>query len=466
MTTTNETREQCRAVDLYALSLTRNELDQSHTLTALCYNRGGLFSSWDMSLHGHHHSLSYNQLYEREPSYLNRPGASGGAYPIPPILGSTNTPTNSHISTFASSSRNVAATRDTNRYSEEQSTPPFSSGLPPPRATLPTMSTSTNYSSNQSFDTSRRPPALFGRQAEELHIPQDHANMGQQPSREHDSYNPYHSNPTSQINSSSALPLPLQSGNPGRPSVASANTEPSTVPVLPPISTQSQSQTYSTPSRSSTAGHSHNYSRSSPAAPFVNTPEDSKFTSPSSHKYTPQTPHGASYSPLGLADIRPRADSGHSDGPTSANPYSDYSSVPTNCNYLAPWAVYAFDWCKWPVHQQGLGDVAGKMAIGSYLEDGHNFVCLALCLCLTRSRLTGYLDTNTRYSDSSGSRTRSYSRSATIWRGIHENCGSHPFLSCNTHIMGTGIIVETVLRSARDVRRSLTVMVSSRTEVI
>jgi len=83
-----------------------------------------------------------------------------------------------------------------------------------------------------------------------------------------------------------------------------------------------------------------------------------------------------SYSPLGLADIRPRADSGPSDPPANANPYSHdgSASIPTNCNYLAPWAVYAFDWCKWPVQQHGLGDAAGKMAIGSYLEDGHNFV--------------------------------------------------------------------------------------------
>jgi WD repeat-containing protein 68 len=45
---------------------------------------------------------------------------------------------------------------------------------------------------------------------------------------------------------------------------------------------------------------------------------------------------------------------------------------PSTSNYLAPWALYAFDWCKWT--PQGKG--AGKVAIGSYLEDGHNFVCL------------------------------------------------------------------------------------------
>ena len=79
-----------------------------------------------------------------------------------------------------------------------------------------------------------------------------------------------------------------------------------------------------------------------------------------------------SHSPLALADIRPRADSSLDDafgGPTGFDDGSE--KVPTNSNYLAPWAVYAFDWCKWPV--QG-GNGAGKIAIGSYLEDPHNYV--------------------------------------------------------------------------------------------
>ncbi|KAI4107006.1 MAG: hypothetical protein L6R37_001899 [Teloschistes peruensis] len=59
-----------------------------------------------------------------------------------------------------------------------------------------------------------------------------------------------------------------------------------------------------------------------------------------------------------------------------ANPYSAdaNSSFSTNSNYMAPWPVYAFDWCKWPVQSQNSGDAAGKMAIGSFVEDGHNFI--------------------------------------------------------------------------------------------
>lgn len=94
-------------------------------------------------------------------------------------------------------------------------------------------------------------------------------------------------------------------------------------------------------------------------------------------------PGGSRNTPLGLADIRPRADSSLSDGLPGS--YELASAQPGTSNYLAPWALYAFDWCKWP--SQGSG--AGKMAIGSYLEDGHNFVALPLpprVACFGRAR--------------------------------------------------------------------------------
>lgn len=172
---------------------------------------------------------------------------------------------------------------------------------------------------------------------------------------------------------SGQLPGSLQ---PGRPGPTSANTAPS-VPTA--TSNMSQEQ-YPTPSRSTGLGLSHNYTRSSPAgfdgqgyAPFSSTtPAGNDYTSPTS-KYTPQNAQRTvSNTPLGLADIRPRADSGQSDSPAGANPYSydGANAVPTNSNYLAPWAIYAFDWCKWPAQ----GRDGGKVAVGSYLEDGHNFV--------------------------------------------------------------------------------------------
>jgi WD repeat-containing protein 68 len=127
---------------------------------------------------------------------------------------------------------------------------------------------------------------------------------------------------------------------------------------------------------------SHTYSRSSPAGmgpdqkyiPFSNTPENSKYAAGTPvQKYYSSTPLGtASNSPLGLADIRPRANSSMNDDPMGAGTlFTDNERAPSNSNYFTPWPAYAFDWCKWNVHG---GNSAGKMAVGSYLEDTHNFV--------------------------------------------------------------------------------------------
>ena len=188
----------------------------------------------------------------------------------------------------------------------------------------------------------------------------------------------HYSNPSA----GSSLPGSLQ---PGRPGPSASMTAPSTIPTLPQMQTPHQQHTSSSrPSTGSTLSHAHTYSRSSPAgmdtpkySPFVNTPESAKYASPPSHKYTSSQTlqNDSTYSPLGLADIRPLGESGL-DGPQSVNPSSNdgFPTFPTNSNYLAPWAIYAFDWCKWPVQQSSSGDSAGKMAIGSYVEDGHNFV--------------------------------------------------------------------------------------------
>jgi len=166
-----------------------------------------------------------------------------------------------------------------------------------------------------------------------------------------------------------------------------------TAPVVP---TQNQiatnAQQYTLPTRSNTIHQSqhsphssHSYSRSSPAGlgpeqkyiPFSNTPEQSKYAANTpAQKYYSSTPSGAaSQSPLGLADIRPRANStmdqegnlGHHGNAMM----TEQNKVASNSNYLAPWSIYAYDWCKWPVPG---GNSAGKMAVGSYLEDNHNFI--------------------------------------------------------------------------------------------
>lgn len=256
-----------------------------------------------------------------------------------------------------------------------------------------TLNSHSTASSSQGFETPRR-AQTYGRRPEELHMPPNAA-MSQQPPKDVPRHHSYHSSHefaggAPGINVHQATPQGSQFSNapagaslpgslqPGRPGVSASTTAPSTIPTLPQIQSAGQSQNLSRPS---TANHAHSYSRSSPAGldqkhtPFANTPESSKYASPPSHRYTSSQTNQADsmYSPLGLADIRP-VDS--AEGPQSGNFYSNdgFPAFPTNSNYLAPWAVYAFDWCKWPVQQQITGDSAGKMAIGSYVEDGHNFV--------------------------------------------------------------------------------------------
>ena len=278
------------------------------------------------------------------------------------------------------------------------------------------------------FETPRRTQP-HGRRQEELHIPSNTTSV-QSTLKDLPRHHSYHSSQEfagglapgisvqqatpqgSQYPSSpggASLPGSLQ---PGRPGASTSITAPSTVPTLPQIQNPAQKQSHS--SRPVTTSQAHSYSRSSPAGmdqtkyvPFVNTPESSKYASPPSHRYTSsQTTQGdTAYSPLGLADIRPLADSVANDGHQGGNSFSNdgYPAFPTNSNYLAPWAVYAFDWCKWPVQQQNFSDSAGKMAIGSYVEDGHNFVsghfgCGHVYRKLCHAFLILIIDSNTRNS--------------------------------------------------------------------
>jgi len=98
-----------------------------------------------------------------------------------------------------------------------------------------------------------------------------------------------------------------------------------------------------------------------------------KYPSTPNNKYQMSPGAGPSHSPLALADIRPRSDSNMMDEITSPSMYnSDALNVTqTISSHQAPWPIYAYDWCKWPVSS---GTGAGKMAICSYLEDPHNFV--------------------------------------------------------------------------------------------
>ncbi|KAI9843954.1 MAG: hypothetical protein M1837_005995 [Sclerophora amabilis] len=338
-------------------------------------------------------------------------GAAGGIYQAAQTLGAIGAPAgNLRVATSALTSAGTDGFLQTGdgQNGGGQTAPPSTMGLPGPG---PSSSSSVAESSqSRQYDLPRK-PAPLGRQPEELHIPSSIPGTNQVPSHSQQAHGPsqtyqpsrdistapnialHQATPQtsnySTVSAGGALPGTLLPGTSSRPGPSSSNTAPSTVPTMPQIASQQQQQqqqppAFSTPLRSSTMNHSHSYSRSSPAGidgqkyvPFSTTPDTSKYASPS-QKYTPiQAPSGAaSHSPLVLADIRPRADSGMSDGPNSANQYSLDGPFPfsANSSYLAPWPIYAFDWCKWPVQQSGGNSGAGKVAIGSYLEDGHNFI--------------------------------------------------------------------------------------------
>lgn len=194
---------------------------------------------------------------------------------------------------------------------------------------------------------------------------------------------PQDSQPQSVVPSNAGdVPGALQPGGSFRPGPSSAYTSPSAIPTVhqtPSIQTNAQLYTQTQPpSRSNTL---HSYSRSSPAGmdgsqkytPFNQTPAQTPTTSnPKAYNIShAQTPTGQSHSPLNLTDIRSRAVSDANEGVAGSGMMFSYSDTPTNSNYLAPFATYAYDWCKWPVPG---GNSAGKMAIGSYLEDPHNFI--------------------------------------------------------------------------------------------
>jgi WD repeat-containing protein 68 len=186
-----------------------------------------------------------------------------------------------------------------------------------------------------------------------------------------------------------------------RPPPLSANTAPA-LPTMQMQMSPQQVQEYRPPPAPPSSSVPHAYPRSSPAvnvnsgivgvgAGGSGSGSNNNYGEGSYQPYTPTTPAGSGPSfttpearhsnmpsgtqripnaPLGLADIRPRADSSISDGTPGTLAYELAHSQPGTSNYLAPWTAYAFDWCKWAPHANS----AGKLALCSYLEDGHNFI--------------------------------------------------------------------------------------------
>ncbi|GJD04969.1 WD repeat domain-containing protein [Colletotrichum higginsianum] len=212
-----------------------------------------------------------------------------------------------------------------------------------------------------------RRAGTYSSQHEELHMPAGMMQHGQLSPREYSSSSTAPAAPhikldqaspnVPQYQNTSSVPNVLQPGGPAArlPNAFEApelELIPQLLPLLP------------------AAGY-EGASTFAPYTPTTPSGSGSQFMSPPDQKYNaPGSQRNISNTPLGLADIRPRADSSMSDGVPGSVAYELANAQPGTSNYLAPWALYAFDWCKWP--PQGHG--AGKLAVGSYLEDGHNYI--------------------------------------------------------------------------------------------
>ena len=327
--------------------------------------------------------------------------AASGIYQATHQLGAIGAPQGALRVATGQTGAGTDAQLDSSGKPSSHATPAVPSSNP---ASMSAPSSAVNSYNPQSFSTPKRPLAL-AREDEELHIPTGNQGIASQPPHMPQLYHapnhfggpvpnfvpsqsnqqPAHYSPSQH----SAVPGTLQPGASGRPGVASFATAPTTVPTMPQLNVNTNTQNSANLSRSTTVS-THAYSRSSPAGleqkyqPMSAVTPDtstSKYPATPGQRYYPQTPSGAaSNSPLGLADIRPQIAANLGEdalGPTTA-PSEDFTRPPGNSNYLAPWPVYAFDWCKWNVHG---GHSAGKMAVGSYLEDQHNFVSVLLASC-------------------------------------------------------------------------------------
>ncbi|KAL9078400.1 MAG: hypothetical protein Q9157_002663 [Trypethelium eluteriae] len=346
-----------------------------------------------MPFHGHHdhspnpHGSAASGIYHAA-QQLGAIGAPQGALRV--ATGQTAAAPDTQLDSTGNSSSAVYGS----------SHPPSASHTVPSSitASMSAPSSAVNSYNPQPFATPKRQLAL-NREDEELHIPAGNQGVASQPPQMSHLYHAQNnfagpppnfvpSQSTSQTSHYSpsqhtAVPGALQPGASSRPVAASFATAPTTVPTMPQLNVNTNTQNSSNLARSTTVS-SHGYSRSSPAgleqkyqAVSAATPDTSSSRYPPAtpgQRYYPQTPSGAaSNSPLGLADIRPQIAATLGEdalGPTTA-PSEDFNRPAGNSNYLAPWPIYAFDWCKWNIHG---GHGAGKMAVGSYLEDQHNFV--------------------------------------------------------------------------------------------
>lgn len=321
--------------------------------------------------------LHLRRASEQPQTHDNFYGAANAIYQAGQTLASAGAPTNVWSTAQQESHRQNPSQENIHNASLADSNPPY----PYPLSSYsPSKTTYVHAPRNSLGSVSHGDPSFYGQGA----AMNDATRYGIPPSYGTDSL-PIHLQPSSppqpQNSASAILPGQLQAGQQSRPPPGvSSNTAP-ILPTLPQISTQLQQQPAMSTRPVTVSAHS--YSRSSPGImdqqrykPFMSkSPEELKYANqPGAYAPPPPGPGPSSYSPLGLADIRPRADTTLSDstfGPSQGQDL-DVAEYNINSSYIAPWPIYAVDWCKWT--PKGANAPAGKIAIGSYLEDNHNYV--------------------------------------------------------------------------------------------
>ncbi|PGH10302.1 WD repeat-containing protein 68 [Blastomyces parvus] len=355
-----------------------------------------------MPLNGHHHLHCPTGNAQDAPP--TNPSAAGGVLQASQVLGSVGAPI---ANLRVTPSTTTSSGSDLLYFSNDRSTGPNSGSdqadtrfacLPGVEAGDTSLRSTTSASAmaepSQAFNGGPRRQQTFPRQPEELHIPAAGNSLASNGPRPGQNQFPSASDygapsiniqqpsqfPSGAGNNTTSLPGALQPGPGNRPG-PSNTTAPPSIQMLPHLATQPLSP--NTPTKSGQSSQQQAFSRSSPSSAFDqqkykqvgSTPDSGKYMSPTSGTYAAQTPQASSpYSPLGLADIRPHIDSAmlEATGSTVAGGNSADIAYPTNSNYIAPWAVYALDWCKWPAPPGGSS--FGKIALGSYLEDSHNYI--------------------------------------------------------------------------------------------
>lgn len=198
------------------------------------------------------------------------------------------------------------------------------------------------------------------------HLPQQ---LQQQPQQQ---YQAYHSVQSSSNTGSRPQPQP-------------SHTAPGSIPQIINPSQQQQSSMHRTNTTSSSYSHSSKYSpQLNPSASVSHRDPAGSAGGDSGRKYThpgaltptyPQSAqHSSSHSHSGAAHLGMGLAGLSSPGASVREREDVIGGIGAvgNGKWMSPWSLFALDWCKWQPTSGGYG----RIAVGSYAEDSHNYVSI------------------------------------------------------------------------------------------